>query len=215
MGHEHVSKVLEWDFDENHNFRASKYGCTGCDEVQDGPFVDDTYVPVDHTKCGYCFGCKAKGLQLNTGDAGRDIPDKKWNSELGAYREARQQGIQPAGTRIWADDNRYEGEWYEDARQGRGVCVYAADGGCEGMRLRVWPLCVENSCCLNLHVQTTLGTQAMFLTVTWLAARVMAPAPTRSSMVDGLIASGGTVIARNSTSSSRLCWLSSTKARIY
>ena len=101
MGHEHVSKVLEWDFDENHNFRASKYGCTGCDEVQDVPFVDDTYVPIDHTKCGYdCFGCKAKGLQLNTGDAGRDIPDKKWNSELSAYRDARSQGIQPAGTRM-------------------------------------------------------------------------------------------------------------------
>jgi len=29
-----------------------------------------------------CFGCKAMGLQMNTGDAKRDIPDKKWNSEL-------------------------------------------------------------------------------------------------------------------------------------
>jgi hypothetical protein len=35
---------------------------------------------------------------MNTGDATRDIPDKKWNSELQAYRDARAQGIQPAGT---------------------------------------------------------------------------------------------------------------------
>ena len=101
MGHSHISKVLEWGFDENQNFKAIKYGCTDCDEVQDTPFVDDDYVPVDHTKCGPdCFGCKAKGLQLNTGDASRDIPDKKWNSELNAYREARRQGIQPSGTNM-------------------------------------------------------------------------------------------------------------------
>jgi hypothetical protein len=37
---------------------------------------------------------------MNTGDAGRDIPDKKWNSELSAYRDARAQGIQPSGTRM-------------------------------------------------------------------------------------------------------------------
>jgi hypothetical protein len=35
---------------------------------------------------------------MNTGDAKRDIPDKKWNAELKAYRDARDQGIQPAGT---------------------------------------------------------------------------------------------------------------------
>jgi len=45
-----------------------------------------------------CFGCKGLSLQMNTGDAKRDIPDKKWNSELQAYRDARAQGIQPAGT---------------------------------------------------------------------------------------------------------------------
>ena len=45
-----------------------------------------------------CFGCKGLGLQMNAGDATRDIPDKKWNAELSAYREARRQGIQPAGT---------------------------------------------------------------------------------------------------------------------
>ena len=45
-----------------------------------------------------CFGCKVMNLQVNAGDAKRDIPDKKWNSELQAYRDARAQGIQPAGT---------------------------------------------------------------------------------------------------------------------
>jgi hypothetical protein len=35
---------------------------------------------------------------MNTGDATRDIPDKKWNAELQAYRDAKAQGIQPAGT---------------------------------------------------------------------------------------------------------------------
>ena len=45
-----------------------------------------------------CFGCKIGTLELGTGDAKRDIPDKKWTSELQAYRDARAQGIQPAGT---------------------------------------------------------------------------------------------------------------------
>lgn len=45
-----------------------------------------------------CFGCKGSTLQMNSGDAKRDIPDKKWNAELQAYRDARAQGMQPAGT---------------------------------------------------------------------------------------------------------------------
>ena len=45
-----------------------------------------------------CFGCKIQLLELSTGDAKRDISDKKWVGELDAYKEARAQGIQPAGT---------------------------------------------------------------------------------------------------------------------
>ncbi len=45
-----------------------------------------------------CFGCKGMSLQMNSGDAKRDIPDKKWNAELQAYRDARDQGMRPAGT---------------------------------------------------------------------------------------------------------------------
>ena len=51
-----------------------------------------------------CFGCKAEGLQLATGDARGAViasgtTQKKWNSELEAYRSARAQGIQPNGTK--------------------------------------------------------------------------------------------------------------------
>jgi hypothetical protein len=35
---------------------------------------------------------------MNTGDTTRDIPDKKWNAELQAYRDARSEGMRPAGT---------------------------------------------------------------------------------------------------------------------
>lgn len=45
-----------------------------------------------------CFGCKGLTLQMNSGDAKRDISEKKWNSELKAYADARAQGIQPNGT---------------------------------------------------------------------------------------------------------------------
>jgi hypothetical protein len=45
-----------------------------------------------------CFGCKVGTLEMGTGDASRDISDKKWTSELNEYRKARAEGIQPAGT---------------------------------------------------------------------------------------------------------------------
>ena len=47
-----------------------------------------------------CFGCKGMSIQMNAGDADsrRVIPNKKFNAELNAYKEARAQGIQPAGT---------------------------------------------------------------------------------------------------------------------
>jgi hypothetical protein len=47
-----------------------------------------------------CFGCKAGTLELNTGDANARaaMPKRKWENELVRYKEARKQGIQPAGT---------------------------------------------------------------------------------------------------------------------
>ncbi len=52
-----------------------------------------------------CFGCKIQLLELSTGDARGDViasgtTQKKWNSELEAYRSARAQVIQPNGTRL-------------------------------------------------------------------------------------------------------------------
>jgi len=51
-----------------------------------------------------CFGCKIGTLQLSPGDAssGKLMPSKKWNAELDAYKDARKQGIQPAGTSMKA-----------------------------------------------------------------------------------------------------------------
>ena len=104
MGHEHCSKVLEFGFDEKMNYKAALYGCSGCDETSLVPFPHTEPEEVDHSNCGdECFGCKAKNLQLATGDARGDViasgtTQKKWNSELEAYRSARAQGIQPNGT---------------------------------------------------------------------------------------------------------------------
>lgn len=50
-----------------------------------------------------CFGCKIGTLQLATGDANGNViasgtTQKKWDSELQFYRDARAQGIQPEST---------------------------------------------------------------------------------------------------------------------
>ena len=105
----HLSRVRDWGFDENNNFIASSYDCVLCGEISPVPFRDEEKVDIDHTQCDEdCFGCKAKGLSLNTGDAKRDIPDKKWTGELKAYKEARAQGIQPAGTTRAHVEQAYE-----------------------------------------------------------------------------------------------------------
>jgi hypothetical protein len=104
MGHEHSSKVLEFGFDKNMNYKATLYGCTKCNETSLVPFPHIELEQIDHSNCGdECFGCKAKSLQLATGDARGDViasgtTNKKWNNELQAYRDARKEGIQPGGT---------------------------------------------------------------------------------------------------------------------
>ena len=103
---DHISKVVGWAYelrDGQMNQHVSLYGCTECDATSPKPFVskEEVYV-TDHSNCHLdpYFGCKAKGLQLSTGDAnGRAaMPKRKWEGELQAYRDARRQGIQPAGT---------------------------------------------------------------------------------------------------------------------
>jgi len=52
----------------------------------------------DHSSWGECL--RASRLQLNAGDAKHTIikTNKAWDAELNAYKAARDQGIQPAGT---------------------------------------------------------------------------------------------------------------------
>ena len=100
----HISKVIEWGYilkDGDMQSKVEVYGCTKCDATSKGkPLYEDADdVFVDHTTCGVdCFGCKAKNIQLNAGDATRDIPDKQWRAKLDNYKKARADGIQPGGT---------------------------------------------------------------------------------------------------------------------
>lgn len=53
----------------------------------------------DHATMGECL--RAKGVRVAYADSanGRDYSkQKKWDADLDAYKEARAQGIQPAGT---------------------------------------------------------------------------------------------------------------------
>ena len=47
---------------------------------------------------------QASNLHVNTGDAGRaeGMTSRKWDAELNAYKAARAEGIQPAGTTMRA-----------------------------------------------------------------------------------------------------------------
>ena len=103
---DHKSKVLEWGYelkDGQMKQYVSLYGCTECDATSPEPFPskEEVFV-IDHSNCDSdpCFGCKAKGLQLSTGDANSQsfMSKKKYNKEMDAYKEARRQGIQPGGT---------------------------------------------------------------------------------------------------------------------
>lgn len=95
----HISRVKEWGFSIEHNFVVSLYDCVLCGLESKEPFKDEEKIDIDHTNCDEdCFGCKAKGLQLSTGDAGKEIGKKSLESRLKFYKDARNQGIQPAGT---------------------------------------------------------------------------------------------------------------------
>lgn len=54
----------------------------------------------DHANWGDCV--RASNIQMNAGDASSNkaMSKSKWNGELDAYQAARDQGIQPAGTRM-------------------------------------------------------------------------------------------------------------------
>lgn len=51
----------------------------------------------NHSSWGECV--RVSGLQLNAGEAKHDSFNfRRWDNELQLYRDARAQGIQPAGT---------------------------------------------------------------------------------------------------------------------
>lgn len=109
---DHIGKVLKWGINlTNGNVLEvpTLWGCTKCDATSETSWPDSGAWAVnsqhnpDDQFCE-CFGCKIRTLELNTGDAGRadNMPQKKWDAELAAYRDARAQGIQPAGTTMRA-----------------------------------------------------------------------------------------------------------------
>ena len=109
MSCSHISRVKKWGFNEHHDFIATLWDCVLCGVESQVPFRDDEVI-INHSECGEdCFGCKAKGLQLNTGDASSQkiMSNKKWDGELNEYRKARAQGIQPAGTTMAAIQEAY------------------------------------------------------------------------------------------------------------
>lgn len=106
---DHVNKVVEFGYkliNGDLQSYVETWGCTKCDELSSEPFYDITenFVAVDHSKCDKetCFGCKAKGLQLSTGDANgrRIMTSKAYDNELNAYSSAIRQGVEPATTNM-------------------------------------------------------------------------------------------------------------------
>jgi hypothetical protein len=107
----HAGKVVKdgYTLDNGQmHFTVSLWGCTRCDATSETPWADAGVYKtkeIDHSDCDNnpCFGCKAKGLQLATGDASGNIiasgtTQKKWDKELDFYRDARSQGVQPEAT---------------------------------------------------------------------------------------------------------------------
>lgn len=101
MEHQHKPKVTDWGFDEFQNWIPILYGCTECDERFVQLPKEEAVEPHDHPEyVDGCFACKIVTLELGVGDAhsGKSMTGKTWDKELQSYRDARRQGIQPAGT---------------------------------------------------------------------------------------------------------------------
>jgi len=99
--HEHKPKVTDWGFDEFQNWIPVLYGCIDCDATFVQIPKEEEKLPHDHPEyVDGCFACKIVTLELGVGDAhsGKTMTGRKWDGELQAYRDARRQGIQPAGT---------------------------------------------------------------------------------------------------------------------
>jgi hypothetical protein len=104
----HVGKVVKFGYkliDGQMESNVELWGCTKCDATSTEPLYDmaENFAKKEPCKpdCG-CFGCKAKGLQLSTGDANgrRTMSAKAYDGELKAYSDAVRQGIEPATTNM-------------------------------------------------------------------------------------------------------------------
>ena len=105
---DHVGKVVKFGYkliDGQMHSHVDTWGCTKCDVTSTEPlydmaqnFIEKDPCPAD---CG-CFGCKARGLQLSTGDANgkRIMSAKAYDGELNAYSNAIRQGVEPATTNM-------------------------------------------------------------------------------------------------------------------
>lgn len=100
----HITKVVTWKYKKvkgDVKSTVALYGCTKCDATSKTIFPNaGTYAIISEPCVGdcWCFKCKVQTLHMNTGDAARDIPDKKWRAKLDKYKNARENGIQPSGT---------------------------------------------------------------------------------------------------------------------
>lgn len=104
----HVSKIVKFGYrlvDGQMNSAVDLYGCTKCDKTSKKPLypMNEDFAVIDHSNCEEdpCFGCKAKNLQLSTGDANgrRIMSSKAFDGELNSYYSATAQGIEPVSTK--------------------------------------------------------------------------------------------------------------------
>ena len=102
---DHISRIKEWSYnltDGNMVPYASLYDCTKCGAESVTPFPTEE-VFIDHSNCKEepCFGCKAKHLQINTGDVNSRVSmsTRAHDKELGSYFDATRQGIEPISTK--------------------------------------------------------------------------------------------------------------------
>lgn len=100
----HITKIVTWQYEKVNgdvHSTVALYGCTECDATSKTIFPGAGAYDIVREPCVedcYCFACKVKTIQMNAGDATRDIPDKKWRHKLDNYKRARADGIQPSGT---------------------------------------------------------------------------------------------------------------------
>ena len=102
---DHITRIKEWSYnliDGDMVPYASLYDCITCGEESTIPFPTEE-VFIDHSNCHEepCFGCKAKHLQLNTGDVNSRVimSSRLHDKELGSYFDATAQGIEPISTK--------------------------------------------------------------------------------------------------------------------